>query len=365
MAVSWGASPAQRETRAFPVAALPTVSVVMSVYNGQSFVAEALESILSQTLEDFEVVVVDDGSTDETPSILRRYRDPRVRIETHATNRGLTPSLNRGLSLAKGEFIARHDADDISEPQRLAQQVDFLRRHDDVALVGSGYRTIDAAGRVLSRVRLPISDIDLRWSLCFICPFIHSAAVWRRIPIDQVVGRYNETFNYAQDWDLWTRISSRFPVANLSASLVRYREVADSLTATHPAVDTETVAIRHRGIAGLLGKDPGDLPFERSARLFHLLYGTCFPDAPPELEAALEDLEQMLEAFSCTSRTSPPATAHLRKRIRRTVATRLLRQAHLRRRQGSRKHGRDLFSRACSLDPMSLLSVKGIRYLIG
>src|SRR6266446_9100847 len=141
----------------------PTVSVVMSVYNGQRFLSEAIQSILRQSFSDFEFVIVDDGSTDKSSGILAEYMrlDGRIRVHRH-TNKGRAISLNIGIELSKGRYIARMDADDVALPNRLKEQVDFMELHPEVGLLSGSYERIRSNGRLLDRVRLPLLDDEIR-----------------------------------------------------------------------------------------------------------------------------------------------------------------------------------------------------------
>ncbi len=186
---------------------MPRVTVLLSVHNGERHLREAVDSILRQSFGDFEFLILDDGSTDTTPDILRSYDDRRIRLIDNGTNLGLTRSLNRGIRAAAGEFLARQDADDVSAPERLDKQVSFLDAHRDVDdggdLVHEDRRHRTAAGR-----SKPASDsTDLRWSLLFYCPFVHSAVMFRLDTVRSRVGLYDETIRYAQDHDLWSRMA--------------------------------------------------------------------------------------------------------------------------------------------------------------
>src|SRR5690606_37374672 len=128
---------------------MPRVTVLLAVHNGERYIQEAIDSILAQTFGDFELLIVNDGSTDATRDLVLSYSDDRIRLVDNDHNIGLPKSLNRGLRLAKGRYIARLDADDISEPDRLAAQVSFLQANPDVAMVGSWYRKIDGEGNTL------------------------------------------------------------------------------------------------------------------------------------------------------------------------------------------------------------------------
>jgi len=197
------------------------VSVVMSVYNGERYLAEAIESILGQTFTDFEFIIINDGSTDGTAGILRSYDDPRLRI-VEQTNIGLTRSLNRGISLARGEYIARMDDDDVALPERLTQHVAFLDTHPRVGVVGSACRVIDELNGREWVYRVPLSDEQLRRHLIRGNPFVHTSVTMRKSVL-QAVGGYNEDYPYLQDYELWVRLAGRTRLANLPDVLVVHR----------------------------------------------------------------------------------------------------------------------------------------------
>jgi glycosyltransferase involved in cell wall biosynthesis len=194
----------------------------MAVYNGARFLAAAVDSILMQSYEDFELLLVDDASTDETPGILDRVRDPRLIRLHNASNLGLTRSLNRGLTLARGTLVARHDADDLSAPTRFAQQIAFMHAHPEVSLLGSDYEVIDTHGRVLDQVSLPEDHRDLSARLSTGNVFCHGSVMLRRAVLQQV-GGYNPAFPVTQDYDLWLRIAELSEIANLPLCLYRFR----------------------------------------------------------------------------------------------------------------------------------------------
>ncbi len=205
-----------------PERSIPTVSVVMAVYNGERFLRAALDSILAQTFTDFELIVVDDGSTDSTASILDSYLDPRIVRIKNTTNIGLTHSLNVGLKKAKGKYIARHDADDISYLDRFRQQVVFLESHPDVGFLGTGYQIIDRYGSVLETILPPIENTTLQTRLEHQNCFCHGSVMIRRGLLEKVNG-YREFFPVTQDYDLWLRLAERSEVANLSYPLYQFR----------------------------------------------------------------------------------------------------------------------------------------------
>lgn len=196
----------------------------MPVYNGERFLREAIDSVLSQTYRDFELLVLNDGSTDASRSIVNSYTDRRIRLIDNEQNRGLTATLNRGLAEASSALIARQDADDLSSPNRLAKQVEFLSHHPDVALVGTQARFIDkrgySSGSILQRA---CCHDSIKWDLLFDNSFTHSSVMFRKGVVLGEFGGYDETFSYCQDYDLWSRVARCHRVANLRETLVGYR----------------------------------------------------------------------------------------------------------------------------------------------
>ena len=197
------------------------VSVYMIVHNGSRFIRAAVDSILAQSFPDFEFVVVDDGSTDETADILNSYRDGRLRV-VHQPHCGGPRASNRALAECKGDLIARIDADDIALPDRISRQVEFLRRNPDVGMVSSNYLHIDENEEPLWEVRLPESHSDLLRQLWLRNRILHSATMIRRSVVE-AVGNYDEILRFAQDYDFWLRIASRFKLANLPQILAKKR----------------------------------------------------------------------------------------------------------------------------------------------
>jgi GT2 family glycosyltransferase len=226
-------------------AASPAVSVVMAVYNGERFLHEAVESILRQTFADFELIVVDDGSTDGTARILAAIvsADPRVRVHRQS-NQGPAAARNRGIDLARAPFIAFIDADDVALPARLEYQTKFLIEHQTVALVGGAVTYVDERGRGFADHQLPLSDAEIRKTLATANPFMHSAVMMRKGDFDRV-GGYRPIFRLAEDLDLWLRISDRYELANVPEIIVRYRMHAKQGTARNLETQTlEAVAAR-------------------------------------------------------------------------------------------------------------------------
>lgn len=277
---------------------MPRVTVLMSVYNGERFLRESVESILAQTFCDWELLIINDGSTDRSREIILSYHDPRIRLVDNERNLGLTNSLNRGLALATGQLIARQDADDISEPERLAKQVAFLDAHPEVVLLGTQFYRIDAQGQVLGRSHLPCDHIDLLWSLLFFCPFLHTSVMFAKSVVLETVGPYDPAYNGVEDYELWNRIARQWPVANLGEYLVRYRVHPQSITQSSDHSNRKGAALSMALIADLLGDDMDPTAqAERFRRMRHLLTWTSINLTVDELKLAWRDLRQLHEAF--------------------------------------------------------------------
>lgn len=195
------------------------ISVVMSVYNGEQHLRESIESILNQTFTNFGFIIVNDGSTDASLEIIKGYDDAKIRIINNEENIGLTKSLNKAIKEARGEYIARQDADDISLPNRLELQHEFLEKHPEVALLGTGIYVIDEKG---DKIEKRIMHPNPKKSLLKGNRFIHGSVMFRKSVIDEL-GAYNETLKYSQDYELWLRLSKKYNVRNLTAPLYKLR----------------------------------------------------------------------------------------------------------------------------------------------
>jgi glycosyltransferase involved in cell wall biosynthesis len=227
----------------------PAISVVMPTYNARPFVGLAVESILAQTFEDFEFVIVDDGSTDGSTDVLREYaaRDSRIRLLRNDVNLDFVRSRNSGIAASRGSFIANMDSDDIALPDRLSAQYAFMRANPEVGVCGAAVILIDADGRDVGIRRYRADDGGLRARLFLFNPFAQPVTMIRKDALD-AVGLYDPDLVLADDLDLWFRIGRHYRFANLDAPLLKYRVHPGSATGSRLR-DMQRAVARVRAIA--------------------------------------------------------------------------------------------------------------------
>ena len=206
----------------------PKISVIMSVYNGEAHLTDSISSILDQTFTDFEFIIVNDCSTDSSPEIIRSFRDDRIRVINNEKNIGLTRSLNRALKVARAEYIARQDADDLSLPGRFERQLKYMEDHQEVALLGTSIFVIGSDGEILEK---RIAAPDPGKTLLKGNRFYHGSVMIRREVLDKTEP-YNELFKYSQDYELWLRISKHHRARNLTEPLYKLRFYSGSIGAS-------------------------------------------------------------------------------------------------------------------------------------
>ncbi len=212
----------------------PAITVLMTVFNAGRFLDPSIRSITGQAFRNFEFLIVDDASTDGSVAVVEKWarQDPRIRLIRNETNKGQTPCLNQGLRLARGKWIARQDADDLSHPLRLSEQHQFTTIHPDVVLLGTNGRIIDDQDRLVGLLDAPLTHGAIEWTAPFLNPFMHTSVMFRPQVVRDEFGGYDEHFRIAQDYDLWTRVVARHQTANLPQRLVGYRHLASSLSKT-------------------------------------------------------------------------------------------------------------------------------------
>lgn len=198
----------------------PKISVLTSVFNSAELLRPALESVLNQTFADFEWIIINDATPDNSIDILESYNDPRIKIFHNEANKGLAASLNKGLGLCTGEYIARMDTDDVCRLNRFEQQVKFLDSHPEIAIAGSW---VNLTGDWSGTWKTPVSHEDIQCKLIFNSPMAHPSVMMRKSALDKFSLRYDETLRRIQDYDLWVRASQVVRMANIPEILLDYR----------------------------------------------------------------------------------------------------------------------------------------------
>lgn len=210
---------------------MPKVSVIMPVYNAEKYIQEAINSILNQTFEDLEFIIINDGSIDHTEELVNKYEDPRIRFIQNKTNLGIAKTLNRGLDLANGEYIARMDSDDISMPERLAKQVDYLEHHPEICVLGTG---IECFGACWDKYIFSKESTQLKVDLLFNNCLAHPSVMMRSSILGKNGFYYDSAFSKIEDYDLWCRIVEHYHLASIPEVLLKYR--------VHPNQVTQTIS---------------------------------------------------------------------------------------------------------------------------
>ena len=202
----------------------PAISVIMTAYNTEKYIKEAIESILNQTFKDFEFIIVDDGSTDNTRLIIEEYakKDRRIKILYNKKNLGIVKSLNKAIAIAKGKYIARMDSDDVSKLNRLEKQFVFMESNPKVGVCGTNFILINEKGKIIGWKSFPETNEKCKKAFFFRNPFGHYTVMIRKECFD-IFGYYNNDFLYAEDLELWMRFGQKYKLYNLQKYLVYYR----------------------------------------------------------------------------------------------------------------------------------------------
>jgi len=222
----------------------PRVTVLMPVYNAAAYVGDAAASILTGSYRDLELLAIDDGSTDRSAEILHAFSDNRLRVVANPKNLGLVATLNRGLDLAQGDLIARMDADDVSVPQRLARQVEFMDSNPEIGLSGTWAQSF--GGGRSGVIRVPLRSAEICVQLFGYNALCHPTVIFRRQLLLKHGLRFDPDAAHAEDFDLWIRAADCFPLANQSMVGIRYRVHPDQVTKRHGTVQEDTVSILRR-----------------------------------------------------------------------------------------------------------------------
>tara|TARA_R100000027_G_scaffold61041_3_gene52138 strand:- start:1407 stop:2405 length:999 start_codon:yes stop_codon:yes gene_type:complete len=270
----------------------PTVSILLPVYNGSKYLGAAIQSIVGQTYRDWELLVLDDGSTDESVSVARSFVDERIRVLPNGENRGVAKTLNRGMSLAEGSLIARMDADDESMPDRLVRQVSFLQENEQVGLLGTNALSAETGEATFA---VPLDHGKIRSNLLFNCSFLHPTVMWRAALFRENGLSYEETPT-AEDYDLWERACGRITAANLPDQLLRYRNDPEVKVTAYVRQQKEGGRrVRERALRGL-GLEPSDEDLE--------VHHACAYDNLPQPAVALSRVDRWFGSILEANRRS-------------------------------------------------------------
>lgn len=340
----------------------PAVSVVMAVRNGERFLNEAVDSILAQTFDDFEFIVVDDASQDSTLRLLQEYPDVRLRIVRNEVHMGLSASLNRGIRMARGRYIARMDADDVSYPERFARQVQLLDARPDLGLVGSWYSIIDQSGSETGRRWVPHDHHGIAWMLQFCSAFAHSAVMIRRRVLDSV-GLYDETLTYAMDYELWRRVAEKSRTANVMEFLLKWRISPESMT-SRLGDRTERFERVRDELAARLGWDSDPVTNERkTALLTGFVSGSPVDATVEEARWTARTLEELSDAYCERESLDQDDQRELRSSVKRQIARCMFWMGHRYPDLHGYRYAARLFLEGARLDPGVVLSSEGATLL--
>lgn len=230
---------------------MPLISVLMPVYNGMPHLKEAVDSILNQDFRDFELIVINDGSRDDSAAYIQSMTDPRIVLVDHSRNIGLIGTLNEGLKLARGEYIARMDQDDIAHPDRLSVQLRFLTENPEIGMCGS-FANVIGEDRV---IRHPENHEDLRIALLSNNPFIHPSVMMRAGLIRQFGLKYHDEYKSAEDYHFWYTMSTRVKLANIPKTLLSYRIHEGQISSSDAGTQVNTAnRVRTDCMADLVGR---------------------------------------------------------------------------------------------------------------
>lgn len=274
----------------------PFVTVLLPVYNGASYLAESIDSILAQSWRDFELIIINDGSTDSSGDIAKEFADSRI-CYFEQKNVGLAATLNRGIGLARGTYIARQDADDISKPERFAKQLAYLEANPNCGLIGTWADLLrDGVTRNLVLKHSTDSAI-IKTDLLFSNPFVHSSVMMRKSCLHELGGYAENTSRQPpEDFELWSRFARRYDLANIPEPLVIYREVPGSLSRSADRQFWERmVIICQENVQFYLGNNYDRTLIQGAARLLH---GGKDSSEQPDSKALIRfmhDLAKVLE----------------------------------------------------------------------
>ncbi|MFA6339053.1 MAG: glycosyltransferase family 2 protein [Candidatus Paceibacterota bacterium] len=209
----------------------PKVTVLMPVYNSEKYLREAIDSILNQTFKDFEFLIINDGSTDKSSEIIKSYKDSRIRLIENLENLGMADNFNKGIELAQGEYVVRMDSDDISLPNRIETQVDFMDKNSEIGVCGSWIKTIKNS-KIGHAIKYLNDSEEIKSNLLFHTSLAHPSTIIRKEAITKNNLRYEKKYDPADDYALWTQVSKITKISNIQKVLLFYRVHQKNITNT-------------------------------------------------------------------------------------------------------------------------------------
>jgi len=272
------------------------ISVLMPVFNAEKYLREAIESILNQTFTDFEFIIINDGSTDGSKDVILSYSDPRIKYVENETNLGLIQTLNNGIHLCRGQYIARMDADDISMPNRLKSQYHFMERHPEVGVCGTWAKVIDANNTVKDKIVNQTRPVFVSIHLLFSVPLVHPSCFIRTTLLQK---HPYHPVSAAEDYDLWCCLNDLTQIANIPTFLLYYRWHESNVSNEQKLIQEDSKKQIIRQELQKLHLNPND-EMLRTHRLSFMQYGfnqsELIEKRPDDLELTAKWFEQLLIA---------------------------------------------------------------------
>ena len=251
------------------------ISVIMSVYNASEYLVECMDSIINQTFDRFEFIIIDDCSTDNTCAMIEAYKDPRIRLYKNEVNEGLTRNLNKAIALSNGKYIARMDADDISLPKRFERQYEFMEKNPDVGLCGTWYEIFGDYEKV---VQYKTDHDEIVLKLLYQTQFSHPSVMMRKEVLDRFNIKYNTHYTTAQDYELWPRMTMVCRVTNVPEVLLRYRFHSENISTKKKDIqNANALKIRLNHFKNLGVSDITPEEIEAYIGLMHQEYASLIP----------------------------------------------------------------------------------------
>ena len=271
----------------------PLLTVLMPVHNAAPYLKEAIDSILTQTYTHFEFLIINDGSTDQSDQIIRSYNDTRIRYVKNETNLKLIATLNNGIQLAKGTYIVRMDADDISLPERLQHQVDFMERNPEVAICGTWFETFGEKNTI---VKYKTDHQDIMYKMLYQCHLAHPTTIMRINQIKSFETIFDPFFAHAEDYDFFTRVGHKYKIANIPEVLLKYRVHPNSVSVQYNDIQNiNSLTIRHREFKNM-GYDISGVLLEDFRSLNHY--------SPEKIKSTAIEVQDCLENMIIANKKS-------------------------------------------------------------